>query len=794
MHSGNELDNVASGYRIVREIGRGGMGVVYEAWDNQLDRRVAVKMLHPYLFADHVVGEKLLREARLAARIEHPNVIRVYGVEMVDGRLAIEMQFIEGGSLPGVLSAGALPGSQAADLLGQILEALGACHEHSIIHCDLKPGNLLVSLDGRVYLSDFGIAKALSALDGTELGTPMTSGPLWGTPQYTPPEAWHGTTPSPQWDIYAAGVIVYEALLGQLPFEGRTPMAVMLEKHAKPLPSIARARTDISPEFCALVDDLVSHDVERRPKSAKAALLRLQRLPEFLQRDSDTQPLRLPPGMERRAEPAQVPAVPTGPRPAPAVARASRPWWIVGAAVFLLGLAVAAGTLLWKSSAGTGAAALPPYNGEILDLTATNNRIFFSHDDGIHGRELWCVNADGAPWMVADINPGPDGSNPRRFIKRPDDNFFFAATTEEHGEELWHCNSYSPEAKVRMVRDILPGPMGSEPQPVGFHEVVTLFYATTIKEGRELWATNGLAGQTAIVEDINTGTGWSQPMDPAVTNCGNHAYIRAFNGGGQFLWRYEYDTNTIEKIDKCDGSWYIEFAGRLYYDFPTDEHGRELWVYDHEKRETSLFKDIMPGGGSSYPSDFFVHGGKFYFQASTDIGGPELWISDGTVEGTILKREFINGASGGRPTGFVDTGESFLFKAHTESYGQELYWAAGGAIEMVADLRPGTASSGPYNMNARNGWFYFSADDGASGEELWRLDLSNLSTKPELVADLLPGPKGAEPHLMRWVNDTDAYFVGTDATGEQHLYHLKAGADTRVEPLRLIRPQKEKRK
>lgn len=803
MRAENEVDIVASGYRIVREIGRGGMGVVYEAWDNRLDRRIAVKMLHPYLFSDQQVGDRLLREARLAARIEHPNVVRVYDVEMVEGRLAIEMQYVDGGALPDVLASGALPAPQAADLLGQILEALAACHAQGVIHCDLKPGNLLVAMEGKIFLSDFGIARALSSMECAAAVTPATSGPLWGTPQYTPPEAWQGLEPIPQWDLYAAGVIIYEALCGQLPFQGRTPMAVMLEKHSRCLPSIAQRRTDLSPGFVALVDDLVSNDTSRRPASAQAALTRLKALPEYKLRDTNTQPLRptekpatrpMQPDSHAAFPPSErIPPGTTGP-----MARPSRQPVRFMAALIVILLA-ACGALaynLWHSTQNTELASslVPAYNGELLHLTTSNNRAFFSYDDGIHGRELWSVNSDGDPWMVADINPGPSGSNPRRFFVRADGSMFFAATTEATGEELWHCATDQPQASVRLVRDILPGPMGSEPEVLCDWHSIALLYATTLTHGRELWATNSREAQTAIVADLAPGTNWSQPMDPAFTADGRYVYVRSFTGDGQFIVQYDFETSTTRRITECDGSWFKVFNGKLYYDFPTSEHGRELWCYDPQTDKAELLVDILPGAGSSNPTGFFVHDGRMFLQATTDTNGAELWVTDGTRDGTRLFKEFHPEGSGGAPHAFIDAGSAFFFKASSETSGLELYRVAYPDVSLVSDLRPGIASSVPYNMNFNEDWLYFSAEDGIVGEELWRVSTRDLQATPELVADLLPGPKGVEPHLMRWASPNVAFFIGTDATGTQHLYRLNAeGQSKKITQLRLIRPVKEEK-
>ncbi|MBL7646232.1 MAG: serine/threonine protein kinase [Candidatus Hydrogenedentes bacterium] len=270
------------------------MGVVHEAWDTRLDRRVALKLLHPHLLQNANARARFEREAKKSARIEHPNVVRIYRVDRHARGIAIEMQFVEGTPLSALLRSGPLPPTQAADLLGQLLEALQACHDQGIVHCDLKPGNLVVDRAGHLVLTDFGIARALydGNLDG---GAPdPVSGPLWGTPQYTPPEAWRGGPVSPKWDLFAAGVIVYEALTGTAPFHGPTPLATMHAILSTTLPSLKSLRADISGEFSDLIDSLLARDAEGRPSSAATALEALRGAPESCLYRGDTTELDRP--------------------------------------------------------------------------------------------------------------------------------------------------------------------------------------------------------------------------------------------------------------------------------------------------------------------------------------------------------------------------------------------------------------------------------------------------------------------------------------------------------------------
>lgn len=766
-------------HKLLRELGRGGMGVVWEAWDERLERRVAVKMLHPYLFTDAHVGERLLKEARIAARIEHPNVVRVYRVDMVDDRLAIEMQYIEGGALPDVLGIAPLPGAQAADLLGQILAALMACHAQEIIHCDLKPGNLLISVEGNVYLSDFGIARALTAIEQSNPGTPATSAPLWGTPQYSPPEAWQGGDPTPLWDLYSAGIIVYESLVGEPPFEGRTPLAVMLEKHAKPLPPIETRRNDLSPEFAALINSLCSQDPSSRPESARAALELLRATPEFRQRDSQTEPIRVVPRPQ--------PTVPTPQPDHPAPSKfASKRWlgFMLAIAILLAGTVVA-----WQifSAAPLPEAAESPAMlpvsaqlGQALSLHVQQQRAFFSYDDGVHGRELWCVNSDGEPWMVDDLYPGPVGSDPGGFLSRSETESVFHANTPEHGDELWRIIATDAVVNPALIRDIFPGPMGSEPRAMLADGILAIFYATTLEHGREIWATSGRAPQTAIVADLIPGSRGSNPMQPHYHRMGQHAYLIAFTEatGGMGLVRYSFERNVIDPLVQVDAHHLGSLNGKVFLNHYEEEHGREVWRYDPDTGEFSLFFDIQPGAGSSNPAEFFTWNNRLYFQATNEAHGQELWSTDGTPEGTKLFFEAQHGSSGSNPFGLVDAGASIFFKATTERYGTELYRSDGNGTSIVTDLMPGARSSTPYNMVHHDNTLFFSADDGQSGEELWSLDTLLPDAKPVLVADINPGPAHSGAHHLQFDEHGTGYFTATSEDGLRHVYRLRRQAET----------------
>ena len=250
-------------YRLTVELGSGGMAVVYKAIDLELGRQVAVKLLREGYANDDAFLTRFQREARAAASLDHPNVVSIYDIGR-DGKLYyIVMEHVEGRSLRSLLRTGApLLLGQAMDLAIQICAGVGAAHRAGLIHCDLKPQNILVTPDGRVKVVDFGIARALEAKVAESEQT------VWATPQYAAPEQTQGHPLSPSTDVYAIGIMLYQMLAGRLPFQGRTVQELAVQHARNPPPPLTRWNPQVPPRLEQIVLKALAKEPSRRYSTA----------------------------------------------------------------------------------------------------------------------------------------------------------------------------------------------------------------------------------------------------------------------------------------------------------------------------------------------------------------------------------------------------------------------------------------------------------------------------------------------------------------------------------------------
>lgn len=226
-----------TGYELIEEIGRGGMGIVYKAYHRQLDRLAAVKLIRDSDFSDPQDCDRLLSEAKAAAQLQHANIAQIYEVGQRDGRPFLAMEYVAGQSLAERLRTGPLPSLQAAELLIQLAKAVEFAHKRGVVHRDLKPANILLSdsptlKPDTVKIVDFGLAKRLNSTDRTRL-----TGSIIGTPCYMAPEQTGAGSTRPATDIWALGAILYECLTGRPPFQGPTALDILDQVRAQdPVP------------------------------------------------------------------------------------------------------------------------------------------------------------------------------------------------------------------------------------------------------------------------------------------------------------------------------------------------------------------------------------------------------------------------------------------------------------------------------------------------------------------------------------------------------------------------------
>ncbi|EFR41967.1 kinase domain protein [Selenomonas sp. oral taxon 137 str. F0430] len=251
-------------YALEMPIGSGGMADVYRAKDQLLERTVAVKILHRQYENDTEFIARFQREAKAAARITHPNIVNVYDVGVAEGRHYIVMEYVPGRTLKErIKEEAALPVPEALRIAGQIASALAQAHADQLVHCDIKPHNILVMPDGTVKVADFGIARAVTE------STMTYNDSVMGSVHYFSPEQASGTTITPKSDVYSLGIVLYEMLTGHVPFDGNTAVSIArrhLDEEPQPLHAILPG---IPPVVDALVMRMMAKDPAQRPDSAQ---------------------------------------------------------------------------------------------------------------------------------------------------------------------------------------------------------------------------------------------------------------------------------------------------------------------------------------------------------------------------------------------------------------------------------------------------------------------------------------------------------------------------------------------
>ena len=257
---------LAGRYSLERELGRGGMGVVYLAREVRLDRSVAIKLLPPSKTADPKLRERFLREARTAAKLSHPNIIPIYAVEEIGEFVFFAMAYVDGETLTErVRRRGPLAPSDAARVLRDVAWALAYAHGQGVIHRDVKPDNILLEqATGRVLVADFGIAGVVAGAGG------LVAGEIIGTPEFMSPEQALGEAVDARSDLYSLGVVGYFAFSGALPFEAAKATEVLAKQVTEPAPPLASAGPPVPKRLAQAIDRCLAKDPAERPEGTAA--------------------------------------------------------------------------------------------------------------------------------------------------------------------------------------------------------------------------------------------------------------------------------------------------------------------------------------------------------------------------------------------------------------------------------------------------------------------------------------------------------------------------------------------
>jgi len=314
-------ENVGA-YRVVEQLGSGGMATVYKAYHAALDRYVALKVMHPAFKGDANFLARFQREARVVAKLEHPNIVPVYDFSEHKGSPYLVMRFVEGETLKARLEQGQLSLPEILDVIRPMGEALNYAHEQGVLHRDIKPSNVILSDDGRVFLTDFGLARIVQAGESS-----LTRDAMVGTPYYISPEQAIGKSElDARTDIYSFGVVLYELFTGRVPFQSDTPFAVIHDHIYTPLPLPTSVNPNLPPALETMLLKALAKEPDDRYASALELVTAVEQVVTGVVAIPPARPASAPTAVSRETVPSQprAPELTAQPQPEPTPAPAAR--------------------------------------------------------------------------------------------------------------------------------------------------------------------------------------------------------------------------------------------------------------------------------------------------------------------------------------------------------------------------------------------------------------------------------------------------------------------------------------
>jgi serine/threonine-protein kinase len=392
-------------YRLDAQIGAGGMSTVYRAFDVNLERRVAIKLLHREMSADSDQLERFRREARAVAQLSHPHIVGVIDAGEDEGRPYIVFEYVEGDTLKQRINeVGRLPVDESVAYAIEIARALGCAHDHGIVHRDVKPQNVLIDEEGSAKVTDFGIARSLKD-DGL-----TADGRVLGTTDYVSPEQALGHDVNGQSDIYSLGIVLFEMLTGEVPFHGENQISVAMKHVREDLPDIQVRRPEVSATLAAVLDRMTDKDLAHRYSDVPSLIADLE---ETLAIEAARH------GSSTGEATAVI-------RTLPARARRRLPFRMrhsisLAAVLALIAVAVAIVLLLGDKAAnnvqrgtGPGRNAAPPPGTRVVSVPRSSAHAYdpFGGDGEHNDQASRVVDRDpGTAWTTESYRDGIDGSN-----------------------------------------------------------------------------------------------------------------------------------------------------------------------------------------------------------------------------------------------------------------------------------------------------------------------------------------------------------------------------------------------